>query len=273
MITATCDGFEVQMKQLFFPGGEPHVEISGLGIADGNVRIDARIGTAAEFMLLLAVTDAFRRMDPGEIHLFLPYVPGARQDREEPGFAFTAEIYADLINRQEYDSVTVVDPHSDVAPSLLKNVKVLDIKPLIDEYLKEVNASAILCPDAGAKHRCRLQGEYSLLPVIYCEKKRNPRTGKLSGFTAEEFSSKYKNNLVIVDDICDGGGTFLGLANHIRENVIQGLNIHLWTTHGIYSQGLGYLGEKFRTIGCTDSFPTSTDLTPRVEQFKLEVPK
>jgi ribose-phosphate pyrophosphokinase len=60
---------------------------------------------------------------------------------------------------------------------------------------------------------------------------------------------------VIVDDICDGGGTFVGLAETIGR---PASSMRLWTTHGIYSRGLGALLDAFGMVGSTNSFPTDT---------------
>jgi ribose-phosphate pyrophosphokinase len=61
--------------------------------------------------------------------------------------------------------------------------------------------------------------------------------------------------VVVVDDICDGGGTFLGVAAAMRARYGGALQLHLFTSHGIYSKGAHVLLESaYQTIGSTDSF-------------------
>jgi ribose-phosphate pyrophosphokinase len=46
---------------------------------------------------------------------------------------------------------------------------------------------------------------------------------------------------LIVDDICDGGGTFVLAANYLHS--LGAKNIALYTTHGIYSKGTDVLSD------------------------------
>ncbi|HUF99216.1 MAG TPA: hypothetical protein VMM60_13885, partial [Ilumatobacter sp.] len=66
---------------------------------------------------------------------------------------------------------------------------------------------------------------------------------------------------VVVDDICDGGGTFIGLANAIGHPKHR---MRLWTSHGIYSKPLEPLLERFERIASTDSFPSLHRASDRI---------
>lgn len=85
--------------------------------------------------------------------------------------------------------------------------------------------------------------------VLHAEKERDPKTGKLSGFLVPERKEFKSNSVLIVDDICDGGGTFLGLAPELYD-----LDLYLYVTHGIFSKGLTDLSKSFKHIYTTDSF-------------------
>ena len=54
-----------------------------------------------------------------------------------------------------------------------------------------------------------------------------------------------------MDDICDGGGTFIGLASELMSKNAGA--IYLAVTHGIFSNGFDGLNRKFRGIFTTDS--------------------
>lgn len=70
---------------------------------------------------------------------------------------------------------------------------------------------------------------------------------------------------LIVDDLADGGRTFIGLAEKIKEN---GANkVFLYVTHGVFSNGLEVLKPHFEKVFCTDSYQEITD--DFVHQYKV----
>jgi ribose-phosphate pyrophosphokinase len=93
--------------------------------------------------------------------------------------------------------------------------------------------------------------------LIIASKHRDIKTGKIirtdvPGLTQEPG----RRNFVIVDDICDGGRTFLEIAKTIRSerNIsIFGDKIYLVVTHGIFSAGFDELKKHFDGIYCTNS--------------------
>ncbi|WP_231102717.1 hypothetical protein, partial [Streptobacillus moniliformis] len=69
------------------------------------------------------------------------------------------------------------------------------------------------------------------LPLIQATKHRDVESGQLELPTVETEPGK---RYLIVDDICDGGGKFLGLGAVITAH---GSYCDLYTTHGFYSKG------------------------------------
>lgn len=244
---------------LVFPGGEPHVELPTVDVRGQSVVVDARLGGAADLLMALAMTDAARRAGARSLTLFVPYVPGARQDRCEPGSgnALTAKVYADIINAQRYDRVIIVDPHSDVTPALLDRCEVLTAADVLVSMVDLPPFDGIICPDAGAEKRVHAVAKaLAGLPVVCGRKRRDRATGQLAGFSLDPLPTS--GHYLIVDDICDGGGTFLGLADEFyRDPAAPSSNLSLYVTHGIFSRGLAVFGEHFAHIYTTDSFPTS----------------
>jgi len=68
-------------------------------------------------------------------------------------------------------------------------------------------------------------------------------------------------DLIIIDDICDGGATFINIAKHFRENYgdLKG-KIYLIVTHGIFSKGTTELGQYFDGIYTTNSYKNCNQL-------------
>ena len=200
----------------------------------------------AAMFWLDAIAERFNRYP----HLVLPFVPGARQDRlnHSGDFLFTAKSIAQMINARHLPSVTVLDPHSEVAPALIDRCRVVHAADCITTPPGKY--AAVISPDAGAEKRAGEVARKLGVPLIHAWKTRDVATGQISGFGKEIVGAAFMGSkMLIVDDICDGGGTFTGLAREFPEDV----DLHLWTTHGIYSKGVAPLAEHFSHIYCTDS--------------------
>jgi ribose-phosphate pyrophosphokinase len=114
---------------------------------------------------------------------------------------------------------------------------------------------ALISPDNGAAMRYDLS-KYGVL-TFTGGKKRDPRTGALSGFEMslnsidETAAFLALKAALIVDDICDGGGTFIGLAEEIRK-LNPDIKLGLYVSHGIFSKGLEVLDQHFDWVFASD---------------------
>lgn len=247
-----------------FAGGEPHVQLDPRDVHGQFVWIDARLSTADGFLRTLALMDAVRACKPKKFGLFIPYFPGARQDRRQPGTPFTLSIYAEAIKRLEPDVVVTVDPHSDVLAACLD----VEIIPPHVVMPKIWECQGLIVPDAGAEKRvCAAAKELGISTIVFARKTRNTSTGALSGFKCDPLPVK-DGSYLVVDDICDGGGTFIGLADEIRKDFPES-KLDLWVTHGIFSKGFDDLLSKFSNIYTTDSFPTDKKLPANVHRVDV----
>ena len=144
-----------EIKSFTFPGGEIQVTVPETN--GKNVTVYFKAYGPGDIMELLLCTDAIRRSNPSAgIHLIMPYIPFARQDRvANPGEALSIKVFADLINSQKYKSVTVEDPHSDVAVALFNNLRVIKQEELVCKMFTKVhwNNVVLVCPDAGARKK------------------------------------------------------------------------------------------------------------------------
>ncbi|MBO0934376.1 ribose-phosphate diphosphokinase [Fibrella aquatilis] len=248
-------------ESFIFKGGEPHIKLKLTADVDpaDPVLITQRVANSADFMLVLLATDALRRADFQRVSLLMPYFPAARQDRPMvEGEPLSVRVYADLINAQHYDRVTVFDPHSDVTPALLNHVQVVTNQAFITQVLTGFDRETVtlIAPDAGAAKKIhKLAQELGGLPVVLGEKVRDVRTGALTGFQvfADDLGGRH---CLIVDDICDGGGTFIGLAAELRK--LNPASVSLAVSHGIFSKGLAPLTDMLDHVYTTDSFATLT---------------
>lgn len=257
------DGEELACAPFTFSGGEPHVQVDAKMMTGRYLWVDARLATADGFLRMLAVLDAVRACRPKRLGLFLPYFPGARQDRRQPGTPFTLSIYTEAIKRLELDVVATVDPHSDVLSACL-DVEIIHAH----EAMPEVSGYAgFVIPDAGAEKRVHAAARaLGVETLVHARKTRDTKTGALSGFQCEPLPKPGARYLV-VDDICDGGGTFNGLAQAVKRD--DGTTLDLWATHGIFSKGFDALLTHFDQIYTTDSFPLVCDIPANIHRREV----
>lgn len=259
-------GDEIQFENFTFSGGEPHIKINPDFDTNKKITITHRLNSFNDLGLLCLAVDALKRMDVKLENLIIPYFPAARQDRVMiKGEPLSVKVYADIINTLKFRKVIVFDAHSEVTPALLNNCQVISNNVFIQKILQEIGNDIILIsPDGGALKKIYKVSEFlGGIEVVECSKSRDVKTGKLTGFKAYIDDLKGKDCL-IVDDICDGGGTFIGLAEELKNK--NAGKLYLAVSHGIFNKGFENL-KCFERIFTTDSFKNleSDGLT----QFKL----
>lgn len=250
MIYIDTDDYEASGIEVFqFPGGEWHANVPDQSRT--SVHVFAKFRTWDDVGRFLAVADALRTQEV-RIYLFAPYFPGMRQDRNPGGNTpLTVRIYARIL-AMEVNHITVVDAHSVAGfTELARTVASRNMEPheFIRDLIDDV-PTHIVIPDKGAKERSVAIGaRFPGVTMCQADKTRDFETGKLKGFYVPDMGAAER--ILIADDICDGGGTFLGLLDKIRET--SSAPVDLYVTHGIFSKGTQIL-EGFDRIYTTDSF-------------------
>lgn len=250
----------------------------------GPVKIASRFNSFRDLELIVCVTKALRRLKVKEIHLYVPYLLGARSDRKfvDGGTSYLVDVIAPIINAQGFESVTVIDVHSDVASACINNLEIIDNVDLVKfmfDHMTEKNGGSwnqpiVISPDAGSLKKIynvtKKVGIYT--NVVTCSKYRDT-DGKLSKTNVPLGVHDVDKDLVIIDDICDGGRTFINIVDAIND--IRGLSsvvhpsnygkIYLIVTHGIFSAGFDELSKHFDGIFCTNSVKDITRETMELE--------
>jgi len=259
---------QIDFDAFTFSGGEPHIKIKTDLSQTTAITITQRVNSFNDMGLLLVAVDAVRRFGVHQINLILPYFPAARQDRVMvPGESLSVKVYADLINNLNLTKVTILDAHSEVAIALLNNCHAVSNHHFIQTILNQLGEVTLISPDGGAlKKIYKLSAFLGGMPVVEGSKSRDVATGKLSGFKV------YTDDLngadcLVVDDICDGGGTFMGLATALKKK--NAGKLYLAVSHGIFSKGIEALTEYFDTIFTTNSV-RDLEAHPQFVQIKLD---
>lgn len=246
-------------KAFTFPGGERHVTVEPQAIGSHATTAILR---SSDDILDLALAAEILSRSPRMPELIMPYIPYARQDRATTGnSAFSLKAFATILNGLNFPKVHVYEPHSDVAPALISNCVIHHCDAAVAEYLWELQDLGLqdillFAPDAGAEKRVsrvhkNVSGERSVLGEVgQAIKHRNPSTGWVEvSFVTPNVNGR---NVLVVDDICDGGATFNQLAPALKDAGAKSL--HLFVAHGIFSKGIDELRTHYQTIATTDSF-------------------
>jgi ribose-phosphate pyrophosphokinase len=249
----TQNGYSKALDINVYPDNTPIIKWNEDRSDDLFRSILVRPITMTDFVAAMFWVDAYKWRYGYVPHLVLPFVPGARQDRlnNSGDFLFTAKSVANMINDRNFPSVAILDPHSEVISALIDNCTVVHSDSLVSSRLYG-EYSAVVSPDAGAEKRATRFSKALNIPLIHAWKTRNISTGAISGFGHEPIPGNICGPLLIVDDICDGGGTFLGLQKELQK---AGYNSDLFVTHGIFSKGTEHLRKVFGTVYTTDSIP------------------
>lgn len=237
-----------RFKEMLFPDNQPHIVIHDVFPGE-EVRVVHPIRSSLELVQLMLIGNAIKHAGATPVELVIPYLMAARYDRViNPGDSFDLEVVADCINSIGFKNVHIFDAHSPVATKLIKNSKSHNNSKLVKAYSRP--NSVLIVPDKGASLKA---GEYqswntNIADVVECDKSRDLQTGKVS-LIVHNPELCLNRNCVIIDDICDGGATFLTIAQQIKP-----AHLTLIVSHGIFSKGFSALKEHFHDIITTDSF-------------------
>ncbi len=252
-----------------FPSG---VEVNfQLDIVDlpEEVRLTTRIQSSNDLVRLLMATDAVKRAGAKKLTVFVASFPYARQDRVcNPGEAFSLKVIADIINAQKYEQVIMFDPHSDVTPAVIENSAVITNVAFVKKVLEGRTGYKLVSPDAGAEKKVRkvaLAVGYNERPVMCSKYRLDGGHIESVEFSLNDFGGQ---DAFILDDICDGGATFIKLASEIKKRNVG--KVYLVVSHAIFSAGLdGLRASGIDHIFTTDSFQDQNPANDFITEVKL----
>lgn len=221
--------FILQGKNTKYPTGEIQVNI--FARRGNEVNLALLEATSDAIMTLLLEADAIRQRGGILDNLFIQFLPYARQDRVcEVGQAFSLKMLAKLINDLNFRKVLILEPHSPVATALINNSVALSFT----SYLVNVaRKRVVVAPDAGAEKRASLVATEFGCKFVQALKHRD-KTGAIVS-TQVLCDDLNGEECLIVDDICDGGRTFIELAKVLKQK--NAGKIILAVAHGIFSYG------------------------------------
>jgi ribose-phosphate pyrophosphokinase len=252
---------DIDYEMFTFPDGQPHIKIQPPKKYINEVRIVARIASPSDLLLVLCAQDVLERLEVQRTELFCSYLLGARMDRVMSlGEPFTLKVILGLLSG--FTKVEVFDPHSEATSQINSwpNVSSQSNSKFVGEVLELISIRAdtqgkdiiLVSPDEGASSKTGELSRRYQLPWTQALKVRDPETGRLSAPTVDLDDFKGAN-VLIVDDICDGGGTFIQLAEVLKQK--NAGKLFLVVSHGIFSKGISPLViNGFEQIYTTNSY-------------------
>ena len=170
-----------------------------------------------------------------QVQLYMPFLPFGRQDKDISNEnTFALHTFAGLINSLRFDKVITLDAHSNLGEKLFNNYKSIKPRKVINKAFSESNSNMIVYPDKGSLERYNLDYlRLESVPIITGNKVRNQETGYIEEYTFEGDPKDKK--VLIIDDIVDGGMTFILLTRDLLKSGAKEVN--LYCTHGIFSKG------------------------------------
>lgn len=241
-----------------FPDGELHLTLDEINRKE-SVHIDCRICNADDLFLLMQLSDILKRQCVEVYIINIYYLMGMRCDRLfDLGRPFTLGIVADVINSFNARVVNIYEPHSERTLKEIKN----SVWRRISEHHDAVRSGDFLlvAPDKGASERY-----YRKDFAVTCSKKRDAATGKLLDFEVDEHGGVEGKDLLVIDDLCDGGGTFVGLAPKLRD--LNPKSLSLLVTHAVQKKGIENVAAAYDKVYITDTYKdwTAEELPTNVE--------
>ena len=239
-----------------FPGGEVQVKLPD-NIKSERVTL-TWLPTNSDDMLLLLAANALKHYGIYDVHLDCLYLPYARQDRVcSPGEAFSLKVICELLNSMNFSQITLWDTHnSDETRGLLYRSNYFEVEcydifarfKILDNFDLD---NLILCsPDRGSVERVDNVAEHFKFDYpIELWKKRDLDTGEITGLEFHNVQDFIVDqNVLVIDDICDGGRTFVEAAKLLKTKTDG--KLYLYVTHGIFSNGLSSLLQYYDHIYC-----------------------
>jgi ribose-phosphate pyrophosphokinase len=266
---------DIQFVHSKFPDGQQSIKITSDISKAVAIKIYSRFTNFRDLELIICATAALRNLGMTEIFLYIPYFLGGRSDRkfESGSINYIKDVVSPIINAQGYAGVFVLDPHSDVIEACINRLIKIDntlfvksaldkIKDSLSKFTFDTSSNKQICmisPDAGAlKKIYSVASECEIVNIVTASKVRDLSTGKILHTEVPLVNINSDPTVfVIVDDICDGGRTFIEVAKAIRTSRPMPEyqdKIFLVISHGIFSNGLYDLSKWVDGVWSTNSF-------------------
>jgi ribose-phosphate pyrophosphokinase len=196
--------------------------------------VQSTFSPADNILELLLMIDAARRASAYKVVAVIPYYGYARQDRKDkPRVAIGAKLVANMITAAGADRVITMDLHAAQIQGYFDiPVDHLDSSAIFIPYIENLKLENLTfaAPDVGSANRIREIASYFNAEMVICDKHRKRANEIASMVVIGDVEGK---DIVLIDDICDTGGTLTKSAGLLKEKGAR--SVRALCTHPVLS--------------------------------------
>src|SRR6476619_4661956 len=196
--------------------------------------VQSTFSPAENLMELLLMIDAARRASAYKVIAVIPYYGYARQDRKDkPRVAIGSKLVANMLVAAGADRVITMDLH---APQIQGYFDIpvdhLDSSAIFIPYITALKLENLTfaAPDVGSANRIREVASYFEVEMVICDKHRK-RANEIASMVV--IGDVTDRDIVIIDDICDTGGTLVKAAKLLKDKGAR--TVRALITHPVLS--------------------------------------
>ncbi len=196
--------------------------------------VQSTFSPAENLMELLLMIDAARRASAYKVIAVIPYYGLARQDRKDrPRVAIGSKLVANMLTAAGADRVITMDLH---APQIQGYFDIpvdhLDSSAVFIPYIESLKLPNLTfaAPDVGSANRIREIATYFECEMVICDKHRK-RANEIASMVV--IGDVTDRDVVLIDDICDTGGTLAKSAALMKANGAR--SVRALCTHPVLS--------------------------------------
>ena len=228
--------------------GEPLGKVNIRKFSDGEIYVEFQESIRGQFVFLIQSTfapsdnlmelllmiDAAKRASAYKVIAVMPYYGLARQDRKDrPRVAIGSKLVANMLTAAGADRIITMDLH---APQIQGYFDIpvdhLDSSAIFIPYIESLNLENLTfaAPDVGSANRIREVASYFECEMVICDKHRK-RANEIASMVV--IGDVTDRDVVIIDDICDTGGTLVKSAALLKEKGAR--SVRALITHPVLS--------------------------------------
>ncbi len=228
--------------------GEPLGKVNIQKFSDGEIGVEfvesirgrsvfliqSTFAPTENLMELLLMIDAAKRASAYKVIAVIPYYGYARQDRKDkPRVAIGSKLVANMLVAAGADRVITMDLH---APQIQGYFDIpvdhLDSSAIFIPYIENLNLANLTfaAPDVGSANRIREVASFFECDMVICDKHRK-RANEIASMVV--IGDVADRDIVLIDDICDTGGTLAKSAGLMIEKGAR--SVRAFCTHPVLS--------------------------------------
>ena len=228
--------------------GEPLGKVNIQRFSDGEIGVEFKESIRGRFVFLIQSTfapsdnlmelllmiDAAKRASAYKVIAVIPYYGFARQDRKDrPRVAIGSKLIANMLVAAGADRIITMDLH---APQIQGYFDIpvdhLDSSAIFIPYIENLRLENLTfaAPDVGSANRIREIATYFECEMVICDKHRK-RANEIASMVL--IGDVTDRDVVLIDDICDTGGTLAKSAALMKEKGAR--SVRALCTHPVLS--------------------------------------